>query len=109
MDIEQRLEDLENSVSYLLTEVEGKPKLIKLIDALQKDNAEFHVRCDKLIRENVALKEKLSQQESLIKKLRLIVDDEKKSFVLEQLTCILDLLENAELEINNLLYKFRID
>ena len=99
MDVQQKIQDLENSVGYLLseiqgerlqeiehqinfllTEIQGRPKLIKLIDGLQKDNERLSSQANKLIRENVSLKESLSHQQALVKQLRLVLDVEKIHF-----------------------------
>ncbi|MEG4198591.1 hypothetical protein [Microcoleus sp. Pol12A5] len=108
IDIEQRLEDLENSVSFLLTEVEGKPKLFKLIEVLKTENESLCDQRNKLIRENVELKGQLCQEKFLVKKLRSIVEDEKNSVVLFKLASIVDLLNQAESQADSLISNFTI-
>jgi len=84
MDIQQRIEALENSISYLLSEfsgekfeqmdrditfllsqVEGKTKLFQLIDSLQEKNKELFLQRNKLIREKFNLEQALSAEREL--------------------------------------------
>lgn len=84
MDIQQRIEALENSISYLLSEfggekfeqmdrditfllsqVEGKTKLFQLIDSLQEKNKELFLQRNKLVREKFNLEQALSAEREL--------------------------------------------
>ena len=76
----ERLQEMECQINFLLTEIQGRPKLIKLIDGLEKDNERLSSQANKLIRENVSLKESLSHQQALVKQLRLVLDVEKIHF-----------------------------
>jgi hypothetical protein len=89
MSFEQRIEALENSVSYLLsefsgetfeqieqdvsfllTQVEGKTKLFQLINSLQKYNKELSLQRNKLMHEKVNLQEALFTERALTKALQ---------------------------------------
>jgi hypothetical protein len=62
---------MEQDVSFLLTQVEGKTKLFQLIDSLQKNNKELSLQRNKLMHEKVNLQEALSAERALTKALQL--------------------------------------
>jgi len=109
MDIDERLQEMESNINYLLTQIEGKSKLIQLVDVLQEDNEKLSLRRSKLIREKSVLSKALSSEKFLTKKLQLRLDDEKNLILLAKFSEISVLLNDADLLINNLVTDFQID
>jgi hypothetical protein len=109
-EIEQDFQQMQQEISYLLTQVEGKSKLVSLIDDLRKDNEELSKQRHKLLTENVSLKQLLSAEKAVTKKLRFLCNSgERNTVFLDKLNSIVSLLDQANSQTEVLINMSQID